>query len=87
MPWNLRLDTDWTLLARRGLTYSELNTTDYLWNASLTKAVSEKISFRFEAYDILRQRKLVVRRVNAQCSEEVFYNAMRSYMMFHSIIR
>lgn len=87
MPWNLRLDTDWTLLARRGLTYSELNTTDYLWNASLTKAVSEKISFRFEAYDILRQRKLVVRRVNAQCSEEVFYNAMRSYMMFHCIIR
>lgn len=87
LPHNFRLETDWTFLARRGLSYSEMNTTESLWNAAVTKTVNDKLSFKLEAYDILNQRKLVVRRVNAQCAEEMYYNPMRSYVILHCVIR
>lgn len=85
LPKDFRVETNWNTTFRRGLSYSEMNTTESIWNATLTKAINEKIILSIEGFDILGQMKLMKREINAQSMVETYYNALRRYVMFHAV--
>lgn len=91
MTWelgkNFRLSTEAYSVSRRGHSDSSMNDDELIWNATLTKSFSEKLSLKLEGYDILNQRKMVIRYVNAQGCEETYYNALRRYVMLHLTYR
>ena len=83
LPWSMRLQTDLRTISRRGYNDESMNDDEFVWNANLTKAVSNKFSISLEAFDLLGQRKNVVRFVNAQSNTESIYNNLRQYIMLH----
>lgn len=87
LPKDFRFSTELNGLFRRGFVYSDMNDNDMVWNATLTKAFSDRFSLKLTGYDLLGRRKLVTRVVNAQGNEEVYTNAMRRYVMLHFVFR
>ena len=83
LPWSMRLQTDLRTISRRGYNDESMNDDEFVWNANLTKAFSNKFSISLEAFDLLGQRKNVVRFVNAQSNTESIYNNLRQYIMLH----
>ena len=83
LPWSMRLQTDLRTISRRGYNDESMNDNEFIWNANLTKAFSNKFSISLEAFDLLGQRKNVVRFVNAQSNTESIYNNLRQYIMLH----
>ena len=83
LPWSMRLQTDLRTISRRGYNDEVMNDDESVWNANLTKAFSNKFSISLEAFDLLGQRKNVVRFVNAQSNTESIYNNLRQYIMLH----
>ena len=83
LPWSMRLQTDLRTISRRGYNDQSMNDNEFIWNANLTKAFSNKFSISLEAFDLLGQRKNVVRFVNAQSNTESIYNNLRQYIMLH----
>ena len=83
LPWSIRLQTDLRTISRRGYNDESMNDNEFIWNANLTKAFSNKFSISLEAFDLLGQRKNVVRFVNAQSNTESIYNNLRQYIMLH----
>ena len=83
LPWSMRLQTDLRTISRRGYNDESMNDNEFIWNANLTKAFSNKFSISLEAFDLLGQRKNVVRFVNAQSTTESIYNNLRQYVMLH----
>ena len=83
LPWSMRLQTDLRTISRRGYNDELMNDDEFVWNANLTKAFSNKFSISLEAFDLLGQRKNVVRFVNAQSNTESIYNNLRQYIMLH----
>ena len=79
----MRLQTDLRTISRRGYNDESMNDNEFIWNANLTKAFSNKFSISLEAFDLLGQRKNVVRFVNAQSNTESIYNNLRQYIMLH----
>ena len=85
MPWNIRLDTDLTTVSRHGYSFSNINKSEYIWNANLEKSFSESITLKLEGSDILNQRSMVQRQVTAQMRSEDIYNHLKRYAMLHLI--
>lgn len=86
LPWKLQLATDMTLFARRGYEDNAMNSTEWVWNARLTRpALKGKMTLAVDAFDILNQLSNVSRTLNAQCLTETWHNAIRRYVMFHAI--
>ena len=80
---NINFSTSIKSVSRRGYNYSDMNDDEFIWNASLSKSFSEKVSLKLDVNDILSQRKSVYRSVNALCRTEVFNNNLRRYIMLH----
>lgn len=84
LPKDWGLSTDMTLYTRRGFTDSRLNTTDFVWNARLTKSIMKgSILFAVDAYDLLHQLSNINYVVNAQARTETVSNVIPAYVLFH----
>jgi len=83
-----QVSTDLNLYARRGYSDSTLNTTDWIWNASVAKNfLKGQLTVKAEAVDILGQISQVSNVINAQGRTETWMNSLPRYAMLHVIYR
>ena len=81
-PWNLELKTMLTFNKRVGYNDTQMNTTDRLLNASLTKTMLQnKLSIALHAYDLLHDVKSVRFELNEQGRSETWTNSIPSFVM------
>lgn len=87
--WGIDLDTDFMVYKRFGYSDVSMNTTDWVWNASLMKGLgrSRQWIVKAVAFDILRQLSNVRRDINAQGYVERRYNTMPSYVLLSVMYR
>ena len=80
---NWSLSTGMTLYTRSGFDDKQLNTSDLVWNAFLSKSILKgQVVLHMNAYDILRQLNNVTHFVNAQARTETVSNVIPSYVLF-----
>ena len=87
LPKSWRLKSDILTVRRSGYSTMNMNDQEYIWSASLKKAVGERYSFSLEGYDLLNQRKNVYHFVDAQGNHSTFYNNLHRYVMLRFSIR
>lgn len=87
LPLNLKLQADINAFNRSGFEYSAFNKTQFLFNASLSKAFGEKLSAKVEWNDIFKQRNFATRAVDATGVKDTRHDSLHSYVMFHIIYR
>lgn len=88
LPLDFQLGTDINLVMRRGYSDRVLNTTDWVWNASLSKVMlCGNLTFKLNAVDILGQISQVSHALNAQGRTETWTNTVPRYVMLHLIWR
>lgn len=84
LPYNFSISTDLNMYTRRGYAYSELNTTDVVWNTNLTCAPKgSRWVFMLDGFDLLHQLSNVTYNVNAKGRTETFTNVLPRYVLFH----
>jgi hypothetical protein len=77
LPWKFQITTDLTMFARRGYQQSEMNTTDWIWNAQLTRSfVKGKLLAKLQGFDILHQLSNTQYAMNAQGRTETWHNSI-----------
>ena len=82
LPWNFQLSTDMTMFARRGYQQAEMNTTDWVWNAQLTRSfIKGKLLAKLQGFDLLHQLSSTQYAMNAQGRTEVWHNSIPRYVM------
>lgn len=79
--WGIDLQTDLMAYCRRGYEDSALNTTDWVWNLTLSKAFGRSKAFLVKAigFDILHNLPNVRQFVDAQGRTETRYNTIPAY--------
>jgi len=89
LVWGIDLETDLMAYARRGYNDPSMNTTDWVWNASLSRALGKKKLWLVRAvgFDLLHQLSSVKRYVTAQGTTETWYNTVPAYATLHLIYR
>ena len=87
--WGIDFDTDFTAYCRRGYADKSMNTTSWVWNAALSKALgkSKQWIVKAKGFDILHQISNTYRTVNAQGRTETWYNTIPSYATLHIFYR
>lgn len=83
LAWGIDLDTELMAYCRRGYAEKAMNTTDWVWNLTLSKAFGRSKQWVVKAtgFDILHQLPNTQRTVNAQGRTEVRYNTVSSYAL------
>lgn len=81
LVWGIDFETDIMAYYRRGYNDASMNTTNWVWNAQLSKAFGKRKQWLVKAcgFDILHQISTVRRTVNAQGRTETWYNTIPSY--------
>ena len=81
--WGIDLQTDLMANCRRGYEDSALNTTDWVWNLTLSKAFGRSKEFLVKAtgFDILHNLPNVRQFVDAQGRTETRYNTIPAYAL------
>ena len=88
LPWKLDLSTDLGLYTRTGYADENLNTSDLVWNARLTRPfLKGRLLMIFDGFDILGQLSNVTRTLNAQGRTETYTNVMPRYALLHIVYR
>ena len=88
LPWKLDLSTDIGLYSRTGYADENLNTSDLVWNARLSRPFFKgNLLFVVDGFDLLGQLSNVTRTLNAQGRTETYTNVMPRYTLFHIIYR
>ncbi len=88
LPREFEIKTSLNFSARRGYDDPNMNTNEWLWNASASKTIMKgSLTFRLSAVDILAQRSSITMRVNAQGSVETWQNSTPRYAMLSVIYR
>lgn len=88
LPWKLDLSTDIGLYSRTGYADENLNTSDLVWNARLSRPFFKgNLLVVVDGFDILGQLSNVTRTLNAQGRTETYTNVMPRYTLFHIIYR
>ena len=83
---NTTLSADGNMYSRRGYGSSELNTDDFVLNASISQPFFKgKLVARIEAFDILHQLSNTQYTVNAQGRTETWYHSLPHYVMAHLV--
>ena len=83
---NTTLSADGNMYSRRGYGSSELNTDDFVLNASISQPfLKGKLIARIEAFDILHQLSSTQYTVNAQGRTETWYRSLPHYVMLHLV--
>lgn len=83
LVWGIDLDTELMAYCRRGYAEKAMNTTDWVWNLTLSKAFGKSNQWVVKAigFDILHQLPNTQRSVNAQGRTEIRYNTVSSYAL------
>ena len=82
LPWKFNLTSDITMFARRGYQSDEMNTTDWVWNAQITRSfLKGKLISKLNGFDILHQLSNTQYTVNAQGRTERWHNSIPRYVM------
>ena len=82
----LTLSADGNMYSRRGYGSSELNTDDFVLNASISQPFFKgKLIARIEAFDLLHQLSNTQYSVNAQGRTETWYRSLPHYVMLHLV--
>lgn len=89
LVWGIDFDTDLMVYCRRGYNDASMNTTNWVWNASLSKALGKRKQWVIKAngFDLLHQISTVRRTVNAQGRTETWYSTIPSYATLHIVYR
>ena len=75
-----------TLYARRGYYESMMNTTDWVWNAHLSRSLMKgALVVKLTGFDLLHQLTNTRYEMNAQGRTEVWYNSLPRYMMLTGV--
>ena len=83
---NTTLSADGNMYSRRGYGSSELNTDDFVLNASISQPfLKGKLIARIEAFDLLHQLSNTQYSVNAQGRTETWYRSLPHYVMAHLV--
>ena len=83
---NTTLSADGNMYSRRGYGSSELNTDDFVLNASVSQPFFKgKLIARIEAFDLLHQLSSTQYTVNAQGRTETWYRSLPHYVMVHLV--
>ena len=83
---NTTLSADGNMYSRRGYGSSELNTDDFVLNASISQPFFKgKLIARIEAFDLLHQLSNTQYAVNAQGRTETWYRSLPHYVMAHLV--
>ena len=83
---NTTLSADGNMYSRRGYGSSELNTDDFVLNASISQPFFKgKLIARIEAFDLLHQLSSTQYSVNAQGRTETWYRSLPHYIMAHLV--
>ena len=83
---NTTLSADGNMYSRRGYGSSELNTDDFVLNASVSQPFFKgKLIARIEAFDLLHQLSSTQYTVNAQGRTETLYRSLPHYVMAHLV--
>ena len=84
LPWSLELSTDFTNYNRRGYNDDEMNTSEWIWNARLTRSfIKRRLTLSLDAFDILGQLKSTTFTLNSQGRTEEWTNSLPRYAMLH----
>ena len=84
LPWSFELSTDLCSYNRRGYNDDQMNTSEWVWNARLTRSFLKKtLALSFDAFDILGQLKNTEITLNSQGRTETWYNSLPRYVMLH----
>ena len=82
----LTLSADGNMYSRRGYGSRELNTDDFVLNASVSQPfLKGKLIARIEAFDLLHQLSNTQYTVNAQGRTETWYRSLPHYVMLHLV--
>ena len=88
LPFDFDLSTDLGLYTTRGWNDSSANTTDFVWNARLSRTFKvPNITLAVDAFDILHQLSSRSFAMNSQGRTEVYRNTLPSYVLAHVIWR
>ena len=83
---NTTLSADGNMYSRLGYGSSELNTDDFVLNASVSQPFFKgKLIARIEAFDLLHQLSSTQYSVNAQGRTETWYRSLPHYVMLHLV--
>ncbi|MBQ0020369.1 MAG: hypothetical protein KBT39_07605 [Bacteroidales bacterium] len=83
---NMTVSADATMYSRRGYGSSDLNTDDFVLNASLSQPfLKGKLIARIEAFDLLHQLPNTQYVVNAQGRTITWYRSLPHYVMLHLV--
>lgn len=85
--WNIHFDTDLNLNLRRGYHEPSMNTTEWIWNASLSRALDRQGRWvmRAVAFDLLHNLSNVRNTINAQGHTERWLSVVQSYASLHLV--
>ena len=84
LPWSFELSTDITSYNRRGYNDEQMNTSEWVWNARLTRGfLKKRLTLSLDAFDILGQLKSTSVSLNTQGRTETWYNSLPRYVMLH----
>ena len=82
LPAKFQFTTDLTMYGRRGYQQREMNTTDWVWNAQLTRSFLDgKLIAKLKGFDILQQLSNTRYAMNAQGRTESWHNGIPHYVM------
>ena len=83
---NTTISIDGNMYSRRGYSSGELNTDDFVMNASISQPLFKgKLIARVEAFDLLHQLSSTRYEVNAQGHTETWYRSLPHYVMVHLV--
>ena len=83
---NTTISIDGNMYSRRGYSSRELNTDDFVMNASISQPLFKgKLIARVEAFDLLHQLSSTQYEVNAQGHTETWYRSLPHYVMVHLV--
>ena len=88
LPWHLQLSTDLTDYFRRGYNDEQMNSSQWVWNARLSRTfLKEKLSVSLDGFDILGQLKTIQYSLDEQGRTEVWTNSLPRYLMIHVMFK
>ncbi len=84
LPWGLQCSTDLAHYNRRGYNDPEMNTSELVWNARLSKKLlSDRLVFSLDGFDILGNLSNTTFTLNEQGRTETWTNSVSRYLMAH----
>ena len=88
LVWGLNLSTDITDYRRMGYNDEQMNRSELVWNARLSKKlVHDRLTFMLDAYDILGNLNSTTLVLNEQGRTETWTNSIPRYIMLHVVYR